>query len=78
MVQLSRLRARVCNGGSLMFLLLGPQNYQMHPKGVKRIGCIMITIVPNNEIRCLNLFYKHTNIYYNSNHASDSFKQNHL
>lgn len=57
-VQLLKAGARVCNDGSLMFLLLGPQNYQWHPKGVKRIGCIMITIIPNNEIRCLNLFYK--------------------
>jgi hypothetical protein len=57
-IQLLRAGARVCNNGSLMFLLLGPQNYQLHPKGVKRIGCILITIIPNNEIRCLNLFYK--------------------
>jgi hypothetical protein len=50
--------ARVCEVGSLMFLLLGPQNYQWHPKGVKRIGWIAITVVPNNEVRALNIFYK--------------------
>jgi hypothetical protein len=42
-----------------MFLLLGPQNYQWHPKGVKRIGWIAITVVPNNEVRALNIFYKY-------------------
>lgn len=51
--------ARVCQVGSLMFLLLGPQNYQMCPIGVKRIGYVDITVVPNNEIRCLNIFYKY-------------------
>jgi len=51
--------ARVCKVGSLMFLLLGPQNYQWHPKGVKRIGWIAITVVPNNEVRALNIFYKY-------------------
>ena len=34
--------ARVCKPGSLIFLLLGPQNYQIHPKGVKRVGPIII------------------------------------
>ena len=43
----------------MMFLLLGPQNYQWHPKGVKRIGWIAITVVPNNEVRALNIFYKY-------------------
>lgn len=51
--------ARVCQVGSLMFLLLGPQNYQICPKGVKRIGLIFISVVPNNEIRCLNIYYKY-------------------
>ncbi len=50
--------ARVCKPGAFMFLLLGPQNYQRCPKGVKRIGFIAITIVPNNELRTLNIFYK--------------------
>jgi hypothetical protein len=56
--KLLKAGARVCRPGSLMFLLLGAQNYQMCPKGVKRIGWIAITIVPNNEIRCLNIFLK--------------------
>jgi len=51
--------ARVCKTGSLMFLLLGPQNWQMCPSGVKRIGLVFISVVPNNEIRCLNIFYKY-------------------
>lgn len=42
---------RVCRANSLLFLLLGPQNYQWTPAGVKRIGWIAITIVPNNELR---------------------------
>ncbi len=39
-IKLLQAGARVCKVGSLMFLLLGPQNYQWHPKGVKRIGYI--------------------------------------
>jgi len=57
-IKLLRAGARVCKVGSLMFLLLGPQNYQWHPKGVKRIGWVAITVVPNNELRALNIFYK--------------------
>jgi hypothetical protein len=60
-IKLLKAGARVCKVGSLMFLLLGPQNYQWHPKGVKRIGCIAITVVPNNEFRALNIFYKYAN-----------------
>ena len=56
--KLLKAGARVCRPGSLMFLLLGAKNYQMCPKGVKRIGWIAITIVPNNEVRCLNIFLK--------------------
>jgi hypothetical protein len=56
--KLLKAGARVCNSGSLMFLLLGPQNYQSHPKGVKRIGFVAITVVPNNELRALNIYYK--------------------
>ena len=59
--RLLKAGARVLKPGSLMFLLLGPQNYQIHPKGVKRIGFIDITVVPNNEIRCLNIYYKYAN-----------------
>jgi hypothetical protein len=57
--KLLKAGARVCKPGSLMFLLLGPQNYQIHPKGVKRIGYIDISVVPNNGIRCLNIYYKY-------------------
>jgi len=58
-LRLIKAGARVCKPGSLMFLLLGPQNYQWHPVGIKRIGYINITIVPNNENRALNIFYKY-------------------
>ena len=50
--------ARVCKNNSLLFLLLGPQNYQWTPPGIKRIGWIAITIVPNNELRALHIFHK--------------------
>ncbi len=50
--------ARVCKANSLLFLLLGPQNYQWTPIGVKSIGWIAITIVPNNELRALHIFIK--------------------
>ena len=57
--ELLKSGARVCKNGSLLFLLLGPQNYQWCPPGVKRIGWIAITIVPNNELRALHIFYKY-------------------
>lgn len=57
-MKLLQAGARVIKPGSMMFLLLGPQNYSICPKGVTRIGWIAITVVPNNEIRCLNIFYK--------------------
>lgn len=50
--------ARVCRANSLLFLLLGPQNYQWAPAELKRIGWIAITIVPNNELRALHIFHK--------------------
>ena len=50
--------ARVCRVNSLLFLLLGPQNYQWAPIGVKRIGWVAITVVPNNELRPLHIFHK--------------------
>jgi hypothetical protein len=53
--------ARVCKVGALLFLLLGPKNYQRCPYGIKRIGYVDITIVPNNEVRALNIFYKYAN-----------------
>lgn len=57
-IKLLKAGARVCKSGSLLFLLLGPVNYQWHPTGIKRIGCVILTVVPNNEIRCLNIYYK--------------------
>lgn len=57
-IRLLKAGARVIKPKSLMFLLLGPKNYQWHPKGVKRIGIILMTIVPNNEIRALNIYLK--------------------
>ena len=57
-IRLLKAGARVIKPGSLMFLLLGPKNYQWHPKGTKRIGIILITVVPNNEIRCCNIYIK--------------------
>ena len=50
--------ARVCKSKSLMFLLLGPQNYQKCPAGIRRIGWIPISIIPNNELRALHIYYK--------------------
>jgi hypothetical protein len=58
-IDLLRAGARVCKVGSLLFLLLGPQNYQWCPAGVRRIGLIYASIVPNNETRCLNIYYKY-------------------
>ena len=70
-IKLLKAAARVCKVGSLIFLLLGPKNYQWHPKGVKRIGCITITVVPNNEFRALNIYYKYADTF-RSTHAPGS------
>jgi len=50
---------RVCKPGSLLLLLLGPQNYQICPKSLIRIGWICLTVIPNNELRALHIFYKY-------------------
>jgi hypothetical protein len=55
--KLLKAGARVVKQGSLMFLLCA-QNYQICPRNVKRIGVIPITVVPNNEIRMLNIYVK--------------------
>lgn len=47
--------ARVVKPGSLFFFLLGPVNYQIYPKEIDRIGIVFITVVPNNEVRTLNI-----------------------
>lgn len=50
--------ARVVKKGSLMFFLLGAVNYQICPSEIERIGIVFITVVPNNEIRALNIYCK--------------------
>ena len=50
--------ARVCKVGALMFLLLGPTNYQHCPAGVVRVGLVYISVIPNNETRALNIYLK--------------------
>jgi hypothetical protein len=60
-MKLLQAGVRVSKTGSLMFLLLGPKNYQMCPPGLKRIGWIGLTVVPNNEMRCLHVYYKYAN-----------------
>lgn len=57
-IRLVEAGARVCKVGSLLFLLLGPQNYQACPPGVMRVGLIYISVIPNNETRALNIYYK--------------------
>jgi len=57
--KLLKVAARICRIGSLLFLLLGPKNYQWCPYGIKRIGWVGITIVPNNELRASHIFYKY-------------------
>jgi DNA polymerase elongation subunit (family B) len=59
-IRLLEAGARVCKPGSLMFLLFG-NSYQPCPKGVKRIGCIAISVIPNNEVRFLNIYLKYEN-----------------
>ncbi len=56
-IKLVQAGARVCIVGSFICLLLVPKNYQMCPHGVRRIGWIAITVVPNNEVRSLNIYY---------------------
>lgn len=58
--KLLKSAARVCCTGSLIFLLLGPVNYQSCPEELARIGLIFLTVVPNSEIRCLNIYQKVT------------------
>lgn len=60
--ELLKAGARVCKEGALMFLLLGPTNYQACPTGIIRIGSIVISVIPNNEWRTLNIFLKTGNV----------------
>ena len=50
--------ARVIKKGRLMFFLLGATNYQICPDEIERVGMIFITVVPNNELRTLNIYHK--------------------
>jgi hypothetical protein len=56
--ELLKAGARVCKEGALMFLLMGPTNYQSCPLGVIRIGSIVLSIIPNIEWWTLNIFLK--------------------
>ena len=60
-IRLLEAGARVCKPGSLMFLLIG-KPYQPCPNGVKRIGCIDISVIPNNEVRFLNIYLKYEDV----------------
>jgi hypothetical protein len=41
-----------------LFFLLGAVNYQICPAEIERVGMIFITVVPNNELRTLNIYHK--------------------
>lgn len=56
--KLLKAGARVCKQKALLFLLLGNVNRQACPLGVKRIGHISISVIPNNEMRNLHIYYK--------------------
>lgn len=49
--------ARIVKPGSLLFLLCS-QQYQYNKNGLKRIGFVYISVVPNNETRILNIYVK--------------------
>jgi hypothetical protein len=50
--------ARVVKSGSLLFFLLGDKNMQWTPPSLIRIGLLIITIVPLQEIRALHCYLK--------------------
>lgn len=56
--KLLKAGARVCKPKALMFLLLGNVNRQACPLGIKRIGHVSISVIPNNENRSLHIYYK--------------------
>jgi len=58
-IKLLRAGSRVIKSGSLMFLLLRPQNYQICTNDTKRVGLIFLSIIPSNKCRCLNIYYKY-------------------
>lgn len=56
--KLHKVGARECTVGSLTFLLLGPKNNQICPKRSARSHFV----VPNNEVRSLNIYYKYADV----------------
>ncbi|PWU79081.1 MAG: hypothetical protein DLM72_19250 [Candidatus Nitrosopolaris wilkensis] len=58
-IMLLRAGSRVNKSGSLMFLLLGPQNYQICTNDTRRVGLSILSIKPSNKCRCLNIYYKY-------------------
>ena len=51
--------SKVVKAGGLLFFLLGNKNMQWCPKSLIRIGLLFMTIVPNQEVRALHIYYKH-------------------
>lgn len=50
--------SKVVKAGGLLFFLLGNKNMQWCPQSLIRIGLLFITIVPNQEVRALHIYYK--------------------
>lgn len=51
--------AKVVQPEGLLFFLLGNVNMQWRPPSLTRIGLLFCTIVPNQEVRNLHIYYKH-------------------
>ena len=66
--------SRVCKVGSILSLLLGPTNYQFCPPGVVRIGLVYISVIPNNETRAWNIYYKHAENENDDGNGNTEFK----
>lgn len=62
--QLIRASTRHLVKGGLIFLLTGPVNYQKNfdHLGIRHIGTIALTVVPNWELRACNIFYKFADV----------------
>lgn len=60
--QMLKAMARVVDIGSLIVMLLGPSGNFRRCKdlGLKRIAYITVSVVPSNEGRCINVYYKHS------------------
>jgi hypothetical protein len=50
--------ARVTKPGGLLFLLLGDVILQWHPEKTTRIGCLDLSIIPNQEPRHIHIYLK--------------------